>query len=264
MPRIISKPDTLDELNAKFAQVPLKHNVFLNSVPKCGTHLIRNIFRMFVPINQHYTKSFIQLAELEQHQQAFNPKNPELSWGHLVFSDVSAMVLHETHKLILVRDPYDWVIARARFFMSDNFIGNTDVIRSGRLDVEELLNLMIFGIYGLAPTLQEIYTHNAVAWLGTGCKLVRFEELLYHVKHLETDAAQNYFTDLLAIMGHDSLPEDWRERIRIGADPAQSGTYRDNLSGITMTFPKTLPDIQKQMVDYAAPGLRKILGYNVS
>ena len=261
MPRILAKPDTLDDLNANFEQQPLKHNVFLNSVPKSGTHLIRNIFRMFVPVSQHYTKSFIQLPELQQHQQAFNPRNPELSWGHLIFSDVSAMVLHETRKLVLVRDPYDWVIARARFFMSDNFVGSTDVIRSGRITVEELLNLMVFGIYGLAPTLEEIYTHNAVAWLGSGCKLVRFEDLLHHVKNLDTEAAEVYFTDLLGILGHESLPTDWRERVRIGADPAQSGTFRDNLSGITMDFPKELPDLQKQIVDYAVPGLRKILGY---
>lgn len=261
MARIIAKPDTLDALNANFEQNPLKHNVFLNSVPKCGTHLIRNIFRMFVPVSQHYTKSFIQLPELEQHQQAFNPRNPELSWGHLIFSDVSAMVLHETRKIILVRDPYDWVIARARFFMSDNFIGSTDVIRSGRITVEELLNLMIFGIYGLAPTLKEIYTHNAVAWLGTNCKLVRFEELLLHVKQLDSPAAEMYFNDLLGILGHETLPNDWRERVRIGADPAQSGTYRDNLSGVAMDFPKALPEKQKQIVDYAVPGLRKILGY---
>lgn len=261
MPRIIAKPDTLDELNSNFVQQRLEHNVFLNSVPKSGTHLIRNIFRMFVPLAQQYNKAFVQLPVLEQHQKAFDPRNPELSWGHLVFSDVSAMVLHETRKLILVRDPYDWVIARARFFMSDNFVGSTDVIRSGRISLPELLNLMVFGIYGLAPTLEEVYSHNAVAWLGTDCKLVRLEDLLHHIKHLDTTEAESYFSDLLSILGHQSLPEDWRERVRIGADPAQSSTYRDNLTGLIMEFPKELPDMQKRIVDYAVPGLRQLLGY---
>lgn len=261
MPRIIAKPDSLDELNANFIQQRLEHNVFLNSVPKCGTHLIRNIFRMFVSLEQQYTKAFIQLPVLEQHQKAFDPRNPELSWGHLIFNDVSAMVLHETRKLILVRDPYDWVIARARFFMSDNFIGKTDVIRSGRITVEELLNLMVFGIYGLAPTLEEVYSNNAVAWLGTDCKLVRLEDLMYHIKHLDTVESENYFSELLSILGQNSLPEDWRERVCLGADPAQSSTYRDNLTGIKMAFPTELPDMQKRLVDYAVPGLRQLLGY---
>ncbi|RUO35354.1 hypothetical protein [Aliidiomarina sanyensis] len=261
MPRIVSKPDTLDDLNGNYAQERLTRNVFINSVPKCGTHLVRNIFRMFVPVDQQYKKAFIQLPILDEHKQAFNPKNPELSWGHLLFSDISAFLLHETHKLVLVRDPYDWVIARARFLLSDNFEGNMDVIKSGRVSMEEILNLMIFGMYQKAPTLQEIYTHNALAWLGTGAKLVRFEDVLHHVKHLDTPEAEAYFSDLLSILGHDKLPEDWRERVRVGADREQSGTYRDNLRGLDFEFPKELPETQKRLVDVHAPGLRAILGY---
>ena len=35
------------------AQAPLtRGRVFLNSVPKCGSHLLRNIIRMFVPVDQ--------------------------------------------------------------------------------------------------------------------------------------------------------------------------------------------------------------------
>ena len=44
------KPDTLDEENLKFEQQPLGHSLFLNSVPKCGSHLLRNVVRMFVPV----------------------------------------------------------------------------------------------------------------------------------------------------------------------------------------------------------------------
>ena len=46
MPRIVAKGDNLNELNANFAQQRLLEPVFLNSVPKCGTHLVRNIMRM--------------------------------------------------------------------------------------------------------------------------------------------------------------------------------------------------------------------------
>ena len=51
MPTIVAKADNLDELNRNYAQTPLKGPVFLNSVPKCGTHLLRNIVRMFVPVD---------------------------------------------------------------------------------------------------------------------------------------------------------------------------------------------------------------------
>ena len=64
MPTIVSKPDNLNALNANFEQSPLAAPLFLNSVPKCGTHLIRNIIRMFVPASQQYHDAFIQIPIL--------------------------------------------------------------------------------------------------------------------------------------------------------------------------------------------------------
>jgi hypothetical protein len=46
-----------------------------------------------------------------------------------------------------------------------------------------------------------------------------------------------------------------------GSDRKQSGTARENLRGIDVEFPDELPDMQKRLVDFAAPGLRAILGY---
>ena len=51
MPRVIARRDNLNEMNGRFEQRPLDRPVFLNSVPKSGTHLMRNIVRMFVPVD---------------------------------------------------------------------------------------------------------------------------------------------------------------------------------------------------------------------
>ena len=56
-------------------------------------------------------------------------------------------------------------------------------------------------------------------------------------------------------------PTDWRERVRIGSDRKQSGTARENLTGVAMDLPSTLPQAQRQLVEFAAPGLRGMLGY---
>ena len=93
MPRVVAKSDNLNELNASFEQSQLLEPVFLNSVPKSGTHLIRNILRMFVPVEQQYHQAFIQHPILRQHQVAFSEARPSLSWGHLLFSDDAAIVL---------------------------------------------------------------------------------------------------------------------------------------------------------------------------
>src|SRR4028118_654706 len=123
MPVVSVKADTLDEENRRFGQVPLRQPLFLNSVPKSGSHLLRNIVRMFVPVEQQYSAQFIQWPNLQQHLQAFQPGSNHLSWGHLLFSDASAIELAGVRKILLVRDPYDWVLARARFFMSEEFSG---------------------------------------------------------------------------------------------------------------------------------------------
>lgn len=253
------KPDTLDEENRKFEQVPLNRPLFLNSVPKCGSHLLRNIVRMFVPVEQQYTAQFIQHQILHDHLGAFADSRNFLSWGHLMFNDATAVAAGNLRQLLLVRDPYDWVLARARFFISDEFEG-FELLKEGSLSVEAILNMMILGIHDKAPPLAALFTYNAVAWLGTGAHLVRYEDLISAVKGLDDEFADRFFSDLLDACGI-KRPDDWRERVRIGSDRKQSGTARENLTGIGVELPKELPELQKRMVDFSAAGLREMLGY---
>ncbi len=113
MPRIVMRPDNLNQRNGEFVQDRLKKPLFLNSAPKSGTHLLRNILRMFVPVTQQYHATFIQVALLREHMEAFNPNLPKLSWGHLIFDDFSAAATQPVRHILLVRDPNDWVLARA-------------------------------------------------------------------------------------------------------------------------------------------------------
>lgn len=260
MAQILAKPDNLNELNTQYSHERLQHPVFLNSVPKCGTHLIRNIMRMFVSVEQHYQDTFIQYPTLSEHGAAFATNAPKLSWGHLLFSDDSAIAVKHARHTLMVRDPYTWVPARARFFLSDNFHGAMEHIKGGAVSVNEVLNLMIFGIIGKAPTIQEIYQHNALAWMGTDTRIIRMEDLVAAVKDLDSDQSERFFTDLFEFYDIEK-PADWRERVRIGSDRAQSGTARENLAGGAGVIPDELPDAQKRLVDHMLPGVREMLGY---
>jgi hypothetical protein len=253
------KPDTLDDENRKFAQRELQRPLFLNSVPKCGSHLLRNIIRMFVPVQQQYAAQFIQHQIIRDHLGAFSDERNFLSWGHLMFTDVTSVAVGNVRHILLVRDPYDWVLARARFFISDEFQG-FELLKEGTLSIEAILNMMILGIHDKAPPLAALFTYNAVAWLGTGVRLVHYEDLVAALKQLESDEAEQFFAGLLGACGIEQ-PDDWRERVKIGADRKQSGTARENLTGVGVELPEILPDLQKQMIDFAAPGLRSILGY---
>ncbi len=259
--RIVSRGDNLNERNREYRQARLRAPVFLNSVPKCGTHLFRNIVRMFVPVEQQYHKAFIQIPVLQQHLAAFSSQNPMASWGHLLFSDESAIALHGVKQTVLVRDPYDWVLARTRFVLSDTFRGSLEHLKGGKLSMEEILNMTILGIYGKSPTMNQIFTFNAVAWVGTQARILKMEELVHAVRNLDTDDAEQYFTDVLGFLGID-IPVDWRERVRIGSDRKQSDTARENLAGLKHGVPDELPEEQKQLVELQLPGVRKFLGYS--
>lgn len=254
------KSDTLNEENRNFDQMALKQPLFLNSVPKCGSHLLRNIIRMFVPVEQQYAYQFIQHQILHDHLGAFADPRNFLSWGHLMFNDSTAVAVGNVRHILLVRDPYDWVLARARFFISDEFEG-FELLKEGSLSIEAILNMMILGIHEKAPPLAALFTYNAVGWLGTGAYLVRYEDMIASIKDLDSEVAEAFFADLFQACGIER-PGDWRERIRIGSDRKQSGTARENLTGIGVELPAELPERQKQMVDVAAWGLRAMLGYS--
>ncbi len=259
MPRVIADPDNLDEINPQFSQRPLEQSVFLNSVPKSGSHLLKNIVRMFVPVEQQYNVDFIQYPTLQKHHQVFLGP-PKLSWGHLLFGDMPAVLLKNVNHILLVRDPYDWVLARTRFFLSDNFQANLDHIKNGRTDIHDFMNMMIFGVHNLFPTMNDIYLNNAVSWLGSSAKIVKYENIIAALKDLESPEAKTFFKDLLAL-ADISLPDDWKERVKVGSDRKQSGTARENLKLEGIEIPNELPEMQKKLVDYSNPGLREILGY---
>jgi hypothetical protein len=215
---------------------------------------------MFVPVEQQYMDQAIQWPNLKQHLRAFDARMNYMSWGHLLFSDMSVIELKGVRKLVLVRDPYSWVIARARFFLSDEFKGNIDHVKGGAISMDELLNLMIFGVYQKAPPMSELYEFNAVAWMGTGAAILKYEDLTAALRGLDTADGEAFFARLLELCGI-AMPADWRERVRIGADRKYSGTARENLTGLPFEIPDELPATQKRLVDFAAPGLRAVLGY---
>ena len=210
MPRVHLDADRFEEFTENLDRERIARPTFLNSVPKCGTHLIKNIMRAFVTADQHYNETFIQIPVLQRHLQAFNPNEPKLSWGHMLFSDQSAIALRDTYHILMIRDPYDWVLARTRFFLSENFQGNMENLKSGQLSLEEIMNLMIWGIYQKAPPLKDIFELNGSAWMGTKASVVRLEDLLHHVKNLDTIEAERFFFDLISPMGHSALPNDWQ------------------------------------------------------
>ena len=258
--RVRVKPDTLDDENRKFAQRPLDQPLFLNSIPKGGSHLLRNIVRMFVPVESQYQDEFIQYQFLQRHMAAFDPDRRMLSWGHLFAMDSTRSALAGVRHVLLVRDPYDWVLARARFVLSDEFQVGMDHLKSPDVPIDSILNLMIEGTRPQIAPLAITYEFNALDWIKAGVPYIRYEDLIGALDGPDGPESERFFSDLLDTCGI-VRPEDWKERVRIGSDRKQSGTARENLTGALSRIPTELPEAQKRLVDRSLPGLRELLGY---
>jgi hypothetical protein len=76
----------------------------------------------------------------------------------------------------------------------------------------------------------DLYTHNAVAWLGAVDMMVKYEDLVGAWKKLDSLEAEVYFRNLLGKCGIDPILDE-------------------------------LPDRQMKLVEFIAPCLRKLLGY---
>ena len=153
------------------------------------------------------------------------------------------------------------MLARARFFLSDEFGDNSVLVKNGELTVDSLISLMIFGIHRQALPMREMFNLTAVAWRGPNSHWLKYEDLLAGVKQVDTPAGEAFFTKLMDMAGLGPLPADWRERVKVGSDRKQSGTARENLRDVKIQIPDELTQEQKELAEYAAPGLRKLLGY---
>ena len=78
---------------------------------------------------------------------------------------------------------------------------------------------------------------------GTQARMLKMEELLSAVRNLDSPEAEDYFAESLGFLGIGSLPDDWRERVRVGSDRRQSGTARENLAGPANDVPAELPEM---------------------
>jgi hypothetical protein len=122
-----------------------------------------------------------------------------------------------------------------------------------------MLNMMIFGIHDKVPTLQEIFLHNAVSWMGTKARLLRFEDLLQAPAAARQPMPRLSSATCWASAASNCPATGASAWDRLG--PEQSGTARENLRGVGADIPNELPAMQKRLVEHAAPGLRALLGY---
>lgn len=276
--------ERIAEANSSFTHKSITNPIALITIPKTGTHLLSPIFEMFVPKDQQDTPLQRQRAMQGGSSQKIHRgkliTDIKYMFGHIQFNAQTASALSMTKKLILVRDPYSWVLSAARH-LSVLILNGTPVLRPAAemkdtqfidthkaLSANDLITLLIAGRADggqlLTKGIREVYMNWGVNWIAAGAPFVRYEDLMQMVGYVR-DGNQNearpYFETMFRKVGIE-LPVDWADRVIAGADPEKSGTARQNLKGDLSNIPDELTVMQKALVDSYIPNVRNLLGYN--
>jgi Sulfotransferase domain len=259
MPETGPQDEPILAAQARFVSSPLASDILVNSVPKCGTMLLRNVVYMFVPREAVYLP-FVVNDNLSS-KPIFEQK--VVFTGHVNHDVVSRVVFRDAKHLIIVRDPYDYVLAQARFMFSKVMQERTELARfiaTHSLSMDDVVPLMIAGIaFGgnIWPSVGDMFARNALSWTDR-CHFVKYEELRKHANAVETAGAYGYFASLLAACGLE-MPSDWQERVEAGADRGLSDTASDDFD--VRGDRNYLIESEKALFASVAPKLREVLGY---
>lgn len=246
----------------------MEHDIRLNSpvlaccVPKCGTHLLDPILRSLVGMDNvipHPDKITRLLTATDFYS------NPQLEnkiyVGHINHSDKLQEIIQDIPKIILIRDPRDYVVSHAHFI--DNLKAtNTMLNRKFRsLDWDSKLSAVILGMREndeLLPSAYETFLNYGIRWLSSNTILVRFEELVQIRTNTDKINILNILKRITTFLGIQSDNDMLLDQTYMGADPSESRTFR---SGRTGDWRGEFKPYHVNQMKWAAPRLVSALGY---
>ncbi|MGC1928409.1 MAG: sulfotransferase domain-containing protein [Candidatus Nitrosopolaris sp.] len=238
----------------------LANPIFVCSVPKAGTHLLRGILEQIVGQDlimrpgRVITETDI-LSEL--------PFKNKIYFCHLQHSEELSNYISKFPKILLARDPRDYVVSQAHFF---------NVLKMDESSLErrfrELpnwtvkLSAAILGIEdgpSRLSSVAETFVNYYIKWLNLpNSFLVRFEDIVgSSVENYERVAKSIRL--IIEFIGFTvDYDEAFLDSVFMGSDPAKSQTFR---SGKIGSWRQEFNADHVKQFKLVAPGLVSGLGY---
>lgn len=206
--------------------------VFLNSIPKSGTHLMERalclhprLYRRIVPtLHLGTVREGLGLADQL-------PRGPgQVVVGHLPYYPPWLQALEDTgcRMLFMIRDPRDVVASEMHHVLRDPEHRLHERYRR-TTDPQERLLMLIRGVEGGRRPLREVL-ENFLPWLDVGACVVRYEELI-GARGGGSDGSQR--RTLIRVFDHLGLEADDRtlDRIQDRLFSDASPTFRRGATG---------------------------------
>jgi len=207
--------------------------VILNSLPKSGTVLARNLLMGFYGSAatapqigfQHYSNgsTFLDLCAPDHRLLA----------GHFPFNKKAKDFLHSTplplRMLILIRHPLDTCYSLARhIFRGANRNVVAQKLKETSADFDAVVEHCILGIREGNRQIHDVESRLGfyLAWQQQHIPtmLIRYEEMTAAIRHARNGEPAPFFDKLFDFCGI-TPPDDWRDRIIAMSAPALSWTH---------------------------------------
>ena len=254
-------------MNSGFSNL-LKKPAFICSVPKSGTYLLKgiltSIFGEDIVFPPQTYGSYLLLNELDIPTQ--NELKNKIYFGHIQYSKKISERLAGLPKILLVRDPRDYIVSQAYYWDKHKKIeGSLEQIYRELPSWDVKLSAAIFGMRSrvgndvLLP-VNESFMNHCINWLYySNSLLVRFEDIVGSQFGGDNSRVIQTVRSILKFIG-STIEDEGRllDCIYLGSDPAKSQTFR---SGKIGSWRQEFNADHVKQFKLVAPGLVSGLGY---
>jgi hypothetical protein len=221
---------------AKFAPVKDALPIVVNSLPKSGTVLTRNILMGFYGTTathpgtlgwREYGRSRSVFSDLcEPHHRFIIGHFPY----HEISNDFIRSVPHPLRMIIVIRHPLDNCYSLARHYFRPGMPHEiAKVLRERQVSFEDAVGYCITGLSENGNQVQSVNTRfeRFLTWRDQGIETltITYESLVAAIRDLEAGADRVPFFETLFKFCGISAPADWRARVSAMSDPSLAWTY---------------------------------------
>ncbi|CAN7313010.1 hypothetical protein [Caulobacter sp. LjRoot300] len=198
----------------KFEALHPSQSVLINSTPKAGTHLLRNVVAHFV--GENCREQFVMYDDIAT---TFPLAEGQVVVGHVPWCVDGILATRGLPQILLIRDPVDVLVSLSRAAFAPNETRNDYVFARENLTLHQYMALLVTGydIDGVSVGSFSRFLHEfMIGWYGQDVFLIDFSEVI--------SLDRSMLRDLLGFIGVN-LPRDWRKRLAAGMKPSLSATY---------------------------------------
>jgi hypothetical protein len=227
----------------------IQYPVFVNSIPKAGTNLAKNIV-MAVP-GTYYLGSFNRTLELETPPEQLDDLKGKIFSllpgrvysGHIPYSRevASWFSKHAFRQIFVYRDPRDYAVSVYRFIMKDKQPRHPFYEMYANLGSDsERLMAVIRGLgegvthFKVSPSSipnVKLMYEAMLGWMSVpGVLAVRYEDLIY-ADHNDMESCINTVQNILQFLDVTCDKEYAKAIYLKGSDPKKSHTFRQGREG---------------------------------